>query len=145
MVLENGRVSATSIYSTTSDSLPSPLFKQVLFFSSHICVSLSFYCSTLEFLHFVVALYILDSSNKLPVTFTNQIFSTDILVTSMDANWMPLQINGITLYLPPIRAFQFFQAHLSIKETLLHGGFTGKHGLYESLQREWRMKRTVSF
>ena len=36
-----------------------------------------------------VALHILDSSNKLPVTFKNQILFLDTLVMSMKANWMP--------------------------------------------------------
>lgn len=107
---------------------------------SHLCKPFSSSIALLcDFLHLTATPHILDSSNKLLVTFKNQILSTDLLVTSIKANQMPPanQWNYFTC------AFPSLKAHLSIKKALIHRRFAGKHGLYESLQIEWSMKRSL--
>lgn len=114
------------------------LFLYIYLNSVHLishCVNLSsFISSALQFLHLTVALHILDSSNKLPVTFKNQILSTDTRVTSSGSQ-LDAICKSMKLHLPPMETSQAFAAHLSIKKTFLHGRFTGKHGFYKSLQR----------
>lgn len=128
----------TSNHVLLSTAQPQNLFLYI--YISHLCKPfLLQLLYSADFLHLTVTPHILDSFNKLLVTFKNQIISIDLLVISIKANQMPPanQWNYFTC------AFPSFKAYLSIKKALIHRRFAGKHGLYESLQIEWRMKRSL--